>query len=91
MPEFRLYPLISATQAKATNASVTDALLCKLGTLDPRKVEGKIIACLQGETARVDKGLACLQTGAAGMISCNDYANRNSLLADITSGNPSGL
>ncbi|GAB4841997.1 hypothetical protein Ancab_011956 [Ancistrocladus abbreviatus] len=58
-------------------------LLCKLGTLDPRKVEGKIIACLRGETARVDKGLACLQAGAAGMILCNDYANRNSLSADV--------
>ncbi|GAB4842154.1 hypothetical protein Ancab_012112 [Ancistrocladus abbreviatus] len=83
MPEFRLYPLISAAQAKATNASVTDALLCKLGTLDPRKVEGKIVACLRGETARVDKGLACLQAGAAGMILCNDYADRNSLSADV--------
>ncbi|GAB4842004.1 hypothetical protein Ancab_011963 [Ancistrocladus abbreviatus] len=93
MPEFRLYPLISAAQAKATNASVTDAsnlrvfalckLLCKLGTLDPRKAEGKIVACLRGETDRVDKGLACLQAGAAGMILCNDYADRNSLSADV--------
>ncbi|GAB4842005.1 hypothetical protein Ancab_011964 [Ancistrocladus abbreviatus] len=83
MPEFRLYPLISAVQAKATNASVTDVLLCKLGSLDPRKVEGKIVACLRGETARVDKGLACLQAGVAGMILCNDYADRNSLSADI--------
>ncbi|GAB4841988.1 hypothetical protein Ancab_011947 [Ancistrocladus abbreviatus] len=83
MPKFRLYLLISAAQAKATNASVTNALLCKLGTLDPRKVEGKIVACLLGETARVDKGLACLQAGVAGMILCNDYADRNSLSADV--------
>ncbi|GAB4850165.1 hypothetical protein Ancab_029460 [Ancistrocladus abbreviatus] len=82
MKEARLYPLISAMQGKASNASDSDALLCKTGALDPKKVKGKIVACLRGETARVDKSLNCFLAGAAGMILCNDKPQGNELEAD---------
>ncbi|XP_073144605.1 subtilisin-like protease SBT5.4 [Henckelia pumila] len=82
LPADRSYPLISAAQAKAANASAKDAILCKPGTLDSNKVKGKILVCLRGETARVDKGEQALRAGAVGMILCNDEASGNEILAD---------
>ncbi|KAL6990591.1 hypothetical protein U1Q18_008708 [Sarracenia purpurea var. burkii] len=76
------YPLISAAQAKAANASAADAILCKGGTLDPKKVKGKILACLRGENARVDKGMQAALAGAVGMILCNDKLSGNEIIAD---------
>ncbi|CAL0301073.1 unnamed protein product [Lupinus luteus] len=72
LPEDKLYPLISAKLAKAAYASDANAELCKVGTLDPRKVKGKILVCLRGENARVEKGLVALEAGAAAMILYND-------------------
>ncbi|KDP29034.1 hypothetical protein JCGZ_16423 [Jatropha curcas] len=82
MPENKLYPLISSVQAKAANASVKDAELCLPGTLDPAKVKGKILACLRGETARVDKGAQAALAGAVGMILCNDESDGDSINTD---------
>ncbi|KAL6137073.1 hypothetical protein ACLB2K_062368 [Fragaria x ananassa] len=78
----RFYPLISAADAKAANASVHEALLCKAGTLDPEKVKGKILACLRGDNARVDKGGQALLAGAVGMILANDEVNGNEIISD---------
>ncbi|KAK7246045.1 hypothetical protein RIF29_40902 [Crotalaria pallida] len=72
LPEDKLYPLISAKEAKAVNVSSGKAELCKVGTLDPRKVKGKILVCLRGENARVEKSLVALEAGAAGMILYNN-------------------
>ncbi|KAJ9184226.1 hypothetical protein P3X46_003973 [Hevea brasiliensis] len=83
MPESRLYPLISGVQARASNASAKDAELCKPGSLDHEKVGGKILVCLRGENARVDKGLQAFLAGAAGMILCNDKQNGNGLVLDF--------
>jgi hypothetical protein len=52
------------------------------GTLDPEKVKGKILACLRGETARVDKGEQAALAGAVGMILCNDKFDGNDTVAD---------
>lgn len=46
--------------------------LCKVGTIDPKKVKDKILVCLRGENARVEKSLVALEAGAAGMILYND-------------------
>ncbi|KAL0012046.1 hypothetical protein SO802_007154 [Lithocarpus litseifolius] len=78
----KFYPLISAAHAKAANASAKDAMLCKPGTLDPKKAKGKILACLRGETARVDKGEQAALAGAVGMILCNDKLDGNEIIAD---------
>ncbi|XP_061354871.1 subtilisin-like protease SBT5.4 [Gastrolobium bilobum] len=82
LPEDKYYPLISAAQAKAANASVGNAILCKQGTIDPQKVKGQILVCLRGETARVEKSLVALEAGAAGMILCNDKLSGDELIAD---------
>lgn len=58
------------------------SILCKTGTLDPTKVKGKILACLRGENARVEKGLNAARAGAVGMILCNDDLSGNGVLAD---------
>ncbi|XP_019053161.1 PREDICTED: subtilisin-like protease SBT5.4 [Nelumbo nucifera] len=82
LPVKEFYPLISAGDAKAANASTNDALLCKAGALDPEKVRGKILTCLRGETARVDKGEQAARAGAVGMILANDVTTANEIIAD---------
>ncbi|XP_059310384.1 subtilisin-like protease SBT5.4 [Lycium ferocissimum] len=79
MPKEKFYPLISAAQAKKANASVDDAIKCKKGTLDPKKTKGKILACLRGETALIEKGHQAALAGAVGMILCNNKTNGNEI------------
>ncbi|KAG6794277.1 hypothetical protein POTOM_003519 [Populus tomentosa] len=82
LPAEKFYPLISAADAKATDQSEEDALLCKPGALDPKKVKGKILVCLRGENGRVDKGHQALLAGAVGMILANDENSGNEIIAD---------
>lgn len=56
--------------------------LCLHGTLDPKKVKGKIVVCLRGQTARVAKGEEARKAGAVGMILCNDFDSGNDIIAD---------
>lgn len=51
-------------------------------TLDPSKVKGKIVICLRGINARVDKGEQALLAGAVGMVLVNDKINGNEVIAD---------
>ncbi|XP_060958821.1 subtilisin-like protease SBT5.3 isoform X2 [Cannabis sativa] len=78
----KFYRLVTAVDAKAANALDEDAILCKPGTLDPRKVKGKILVCLRGENARVDKGQQALQAGAVGMVLANNELTGNEVIAD---------
>ncbi|XP_058772779.1 subtilisin-like protease SBT5.4 [Vicia villosa] len=79
LPENKFYPLISAADARLDEASVENAALCINGTIDPKKVKGKILVCLRGVNARIEKGLTALEAGAVGMILCNDKANGNEI------------
>lgn len=58
------------------------SVLCKAGTLDPKKVKGKILVCLRGDNARVDKGEQALLAGAVGMVLANNEANGDEVIAD---------
>lgn len=78
----KFYPIIKATDAKLKSARVEDAVLCQNGTLDPNKVKGKIVVCLRGINARVDKGEQALLAGAVGMVLANDKNSGNEILAD---------
>ncbi|KAJ0082581.1 hypothetical protein Patl1_09640 [Pistacia atlantica] len=78
LPGDGFYPLISGAQAKAAHASASDAI--KLWILE--KVKGKIVACVRGDNARVEKGGQVLEAGGAGMILCNDKASGNEITAD---------
>ncbi|XP_010538433.1 PREDICTED: subtilisin-like protease SBT5.4 [Tarenaya hassleriana] len=78
----KMYPLITGAQAKLANANASAALLCKEGTLDPEKAKGKIMVCLRGDSARVEKGRQAALAGAVGMILCNDKSTGNDIIAD---------
>ncbi|EOA14961.1 hypothetical protein CARUB_v10028308mg [Capsella rubella] len=82
LPEEKMYSLISAAEANVANANATDALLCKKGSLDPVKVKGKIVVCLRGDNARVEKGQQVAAAGGLGMILCNDKASGNEIISD---------
>ncbi|CAA0818038.1 Subtilisin-like protease SBT5.4 [Striga hermonthica] len=82
LPENKFYPLISAAHAKAANATEEDAQLCKPDTLDTKKVRGKIVVCLRGENARVEKGVVAARAGAVGMILCNDESTGDEIMSD---------
>jgi len=45
--------------------------LCRVGELDPAVVSGKVVLCLRGVNARVDKSKAVSVAGGAGMILYN--------------------
>lgn len=84
-------PLIDAAAAGLPGADPGQVALCysSLDTasgapvLDPEKVRGKIVVCDRGVTARVNKSLAVLEAGGAGMILLNVTAN--TLNADLHS------
>ncbi|CAJ2664207.1 unnamed protein product [Trifolium pratense] len=78
----KFYPLISAVDAKAVDASASNALVCKNGTLDPNKAKGKIIICLRGDNDRTDKGVQAAHAGAVGMVLVNNEETGNEILAD---------
>jgi subtilisin family serine protease len=64
-------PLIDSVDAGLSTADPTSVELCVSGTLDPAKVAGKIVLCLRGVNARIDKSLAVQEAGGAGMILYN--------------------
>jgi len=45
-------------------------------------VKGKIVVCLTGIDARVDKGEQALQAGAVGMVLANDNISENDIIPD---------
>ncbi|KAM7503305.1 hypothetical protein LguiB_002209 [Lonicera macranthoides] len=92
LPEDKFYPLITAAQAKVSNATIEDAclaiytcrMLCKRGTLDPNKVKGKILVCLGvgDEYARLERGHFASMAGAVGMILCNAKNSSSEIPSD---------
>jgi subtilisin family serine protease len=65
-------PLIDSVNAGKAGTDAGQVELCYPGTLDPAKVTGKIVLCLRGVIARVDKSLAVQQAGGVGMILYNN-------------------
>ncbi|KAL3632874.1 hypothetical protein CASFOL_025858 [Castilleja foliolosa] len=55
---------------------------CYSGSLDPKKVAGKIVICDRGGNARVEKGNAVHLAGGAGLILANLADSGEELLAD---------
>jgi subtilisin family serine protease len=64
-------PVVYAGDAALAGASVDEAALCFLGTLDPAVVEGKIVVCDRGTNARVEKSQAVAEAGGIGAILVN--------------------
>ena len=74
-------PLIDSATAAKPPATVTDATICALGSLDPAKVAGKIVLCQRGVVNRTDKSQAVKDAGGVGMVLWN--STPNSLNADF--------
>ena len=53
-----------------------------VGSLDLEKVKGKIVVCLRGINARVEKGEVVRQAGGVGMVLANDESTGNNIIAD---------
>ncbi|GAA0159041.1 serine protease [Lithospermum erythrorhizon] len=82
LPKDKFFPILYARNARAANVSADQAELCKAGTLDASKVKGKILVCLRGDNARVDKGQQALLGGAVGMVLANNDLSGNEVIAD---------
>ncbi|KAL2330087.1 hypothetical protein Fmac_017668 [Flemingia macrophylla] len=83
LPPNQAFSLILSTDAKLANASFRDAQLCRPGTLDPRKVKGKLVACVRdGKIKSVGEGLEAQTAGAKGMVLRNQKRNGNTRLAE---------
>ncbi|RZC45995.1 hypothetical protein C5167_038953 [Papaver somniferum] len=82
LPIRKFYPLINGTAARAANSTDHDAQLCIAGSLDIKKVKGKILACLRGITNRTDKGRVARDAGAIGMILVSDISAGTETVAD---------
>ncbi|OIW02764.1 hypothetical protein TanjilG_29540 [Lupinus angustifolius] len=77
------YPLIHSVNARLPNATIQDARLCKPGTLDPRKVRGKILICVRSDTTQsVSEGQQAAIAGAVAVFVNNDKKSGNTLLAE---------
>jgi len=54
-------------------------VVCQNGTLDPKKVKGKIVVCLNGG---VETGKQALIAGAVGVVLANDNNSGNDIEAE---------
>jgi hypothetical protein len=64
------------------NPGSIEAQQCRLGSLDPTLVSGKIVLCDRGTVARVDKSREVSDTGGIGMVHANTNASQ-SVNADL--------
>ncbi|WP_253259207.1 S8 family peptidase [Subtercola boreus] len=63
--------LVRADLVKLASASVADALLCAPDSLDPAKVDGKIVFCQRGVYDRTAKSAEVKRAGGIGMLLVN--------------------
>ncbi|TVU35413.1 hypothetical protein EJB05_17300, partial [Eragrostis curvula] len=75
-------PMIRGEDANAANIPTANSSLCLPGSLDSAKVSGKIVVCVRGENARMEKGRVVKEAGGAGMILCNDASTGDDVVAD---------
>ncbi|CAA7409603.1 unnamed protein product [Spirodela intermedia] len=82
LPANQSYPLICGANAQAANSTPDDGWICSLGSLDPEKVKGKIVACRLGDVSNVEKGQTVLLAGGVGVIITNPATRANYIPAD---------
>lgn len=57
-------------------------MLCYYGSLDPEKVKEKIVVCLKGDNAKIEKGEEVIRAGGAAMILVNSEYSDDMVTAD---------
>eukprot|EP00897_Mesotaenium_endlicherianum_P006151 jgi/Mesen1/5564/ME000280S04686 len=71
LPAKKLLPIVYGATAADPNFEAATAQLCTRGSLDPKKVKGKIVFCDRGINLRVAKSVEVKRAGGAGMILAN--------------------
>ncbi len=64
-------PLADAANSARAGVPAANAELCMDNTLDPAKVAGKVVLCLRGNNARINKSHNVMRAGGVGMILYN--------------------
>ncbi|EFJ12001.1 hypothetical protein SELMODRAFT_125066 [Selaginella moellendorffii] len=67
----RWYHLAAGANVGLPTSSFSARQLCLSGSLDPKKVQGKIVACLRGRMHPAFQSLEVFSAGGAGIIFCN--------------------
>ncbi|KAE8696438.1 Detected protein of confused Function [Hibiscus syriacus] len=78
-----MYPLVYASDAALPGVSTDSAGYCLAGSLDPFKVNGKIVVCFTGSGLNIDKGIEVSKAGGVGMILANSKSDGDKLSFDI--------
>ncbi|KAL2317005.1 hypothetical protein Fmac_030881 [Flemingia macrophylla] len=79
----KLYPMINSVYARLPHVSIDDARLCKPGTIDPKKVRGKVLVCLRGDTLTSAKETEVgKRAGAVAVLVENDKDSGRLLLPE---------
>lgn len=73
--------IILSSDARAADAGAEQARLCRRGSLDRDKVEGRIVVCDRGIIDRVAKSAAVKRAGGVGMVLVN--TTPDSIVADF--------
>ncbi|WP_395659532.1 S8 family serine peptidase [Nocardioides sp.] len=73
--------LVVGARVPAAGARSSDARVCRPGSLDAARVEGRVVLCARGEVARVDKSAAVALADGVGMVLVNN--GPGSLVADF--------
>ncbi|WJX77277.1 hypothetical protein P8452_60599 [Trifolium repens] len=69
LPPNQSFTVVTSTDGKFANVTNRDARFCRPGTLDPAKVNGKIVSCVrEGKIKSVAEGQEALSAGAKGVI-----------------------
>jgi subtilisin family serine protease len=63
--------VVDAEGSGNAGVDAIDAARCTVGSLDPAKVTGKIVLCIRGDNARVQKSHVVAAAGGVGMILYN--------------------
>ncbi len=76
-------PAVLSEDVPAAGSSAADAGICRLGSLRPAAVKGKVVVCDRGTVDRVEKSAAVAQAGGAAMVLAN--VSEGELDADVHS------
>ncbi|KAK7303041.1 hypothetical protein RJT34_13940 [Clitoria ternatea] len=76
------YPLVLASDVEHPGLPTRDSGYCLDNTLQPNKVQGKIVLCMRGQGKRLQKGLEVQRAGGVGFILGNNKLNGNDVPSD---------
>ncbi|XP_039065072.1 subtilisin-like protease SBT5.6 [Hibiscus syriacus] len=78
-----MYPLVYASAVALPGVSTDSAGYCLAGSLDPSKVNGKIVLCFSGSGVNIDKGIEVSKAGGVAMILAHPESDQTKLFYDV--------